>query len=173
MSINRFKPHLIVITEDQANGEIANGFLLHQNVDPNVIRILPPAKGWINVAEKVEEKHFIFRMIKFKDRFSVLLIDFDRNKDRVTDVWTHLKENAVPEELRDRIFILGILSNPEDLRKHIKKSFEEIGESLAEDCSNNTYRLWQNDLLKHNSSELDRMIKFVKPFLFTRNSHDN
>ena len=103
MSINRFKPHLIVITEDQANGEIANGFLLHQNVDPNVIRILPPAKGWINVAEKVEEKHFIFRMIKFKDRFSVLLIDFDRNKDRVTDVWTHLKENAVPEELRDRI----------------------------------------------------------------------
>ena len=72
--------------------------------------------------------------------------------------------------------ILRVLSDPEDL-KRIKKKFEsigtgkleQIGETLANDCSNNnTDGLWGHDLLKHNKTELDRMILSVKPFLFNK-----
>ena len=75
------------------------------------------------------------------------------------------------------MFILGVLSEPDDLKKRIRKKFEsigtgqleQIGETLANDCYNdNTNGLWGHDLLKHNKTELDRMIKSVKPFVFNK-----
>lgn len=29
MSVNKYSPHVLVLPEDKANSEIANGFLLH------------------------------------------------------------------------------------------------------------------------------------------------
>jgi hypothetical protein len=49
----------------------------------------------------------------------------------------------------------------------MKKSFEEIGESLARDCADHKNETWGHELLKHNEKELKRMILSVKPFLFT------
>jgi len=72
----------------------------------------------------------------------------------------------IPEELKARVFVLGVLSEPENLRRDIKKSYEEIGEALAKDCSDNTNELWEHNLLKHNKAKLDRMASSVKPFLF-------
>ncbi len=91
----------------------------------------------------------------------VLLIDFDEQEDRLAYVST-----KIPSDLRDRVFVLGVLSEPEKLKSSLKKGFEEIGEALATDCSNNTDKLWNHDLLKHNRDELERMIIHVKPFLF-------
>jgi hypothetical protein len=45
-------------------------------------------------------------------------------------------------------------------------SFERIGEALSRDCSDNTRTVWGHELLKHNESELERLILNVKPFLF-------
>ena len=72
----------------------------------------------------------------------------------------------IPEELKARVFVLGVLSEPENLRRDIKKSYEEIGEALAKDCPDNTNELWGHNLLKHNKGELERMASSVKPFLF-------
>lgn len=66
----------------------------------------------------------------------------------------------------DRVFILGTLSEPENLRNSLGRSFEDIGKGLAEDCADDTRTVWEHDLLRHNKVELDRMILSVKPFLF-------
>jgi hypothetical protein len=55
---------------------------------------------------------------------------------------------------------------PESLRRDTQNNFEGIGETLAKDCSDNTNQLWGHALLKHNKTELERMILSVKPFLF-------
>ena len=100
-------------------------------------------------------------MQQFPERMMVLLIDFDDNENRLSYVKTH-----IPDDLKARVFVLGVLSEPENLRTDINKSFEEIGEALAKDCSENTNELWGHTLLKHNKGELDRMASSVKPFLF-------
>lgn len=160
MSINRYQPHIIVLPEDRANEEIANGFIQDENVNERAIHVERPAGGWGKVVEKFTEVH-VSEMRQFTNSMIVLLIDFDQREDRFSHV-----NSQIPDDLKERVFVLGVQSNPESLRRDIKKSFEKIGETLAKDCSNNTNELWGHDLLKHNKTELDRMILSVKPFLF-------
>ncbi|MEG4802106.1 hypothetical protein QUB63_20100 [Microcoleus sp. ARI1-B5] len=168
--MNNYQDHVLVLPEDDANRQIANGFINNLNVKERAIQVLPIAGGWGKVVEKFL-KNQADEMKKLSKRRMVLLIDFDRKGERLNHV-----KSQIPEELQDRVFILGVLSDPEDL-KRIKKRFESIGtgkleqlgDTLANDCSNdNTNGLWGHDLLKHNKTELDRMIKSVKPFLFNK-----
>jgi hypothetical protein len=101
-------------------------------------------------------------MRQYPDRMIVLLIDFDEDENRLGYV-----EQRIPEELRNRVFVLGVLSEPERLKSSLRQNFEEIGEALASDCSDHTDGLWKHDLLKHNEPELARMMVSVKPFLFS------
>lgn len=90
-----------------------------------------------------------------------MLIDFDSNTERLS-----YAKSQIPEDLKDRVFVLGVLSEPERLRSDIKKIFEGIGETLANECFDDTNKLWEHELLRHNKAELNRMILSVKPFLF-------
>jgi hypothetical protein len=45
MSLNKHKPHLIVLPEDDANRQIANGFINSSNVNQRAIQVLPPVGG--------------------------------------------------------------------------------------------------------------------------------
>ncbi|WP_373526458.1 hypothetical protein [Nostoc sp.] len=159
MSINKDKPHILVLPEDDANRQIANGFIVYLPNSP-LIQVLPVARGWKNVVKKFTN-HYAFKMRQYPHRMIALLIDFDQDKDRLSYV-----KLQIPDDLEDRVFVLGVLSEPESLKRDIKKDFEKIGEALAKDCSDNTNELWGHDLLKHNKTELDRMILSVKPFLF-------
>jgi len=73
---------------------------------------------------------------------------------------------SVNRNLKERVFVLGAQSDPENLKKSLLNTFENIGKNLAQDCVNETDKIWGHDLLKHNRNELDRMISSVKPFLF-------
>ncbi|MEG4841413.1 hypothetical protein [Microcoleus sp. B9-D4] len=168
--MNNYQSHVLVLPEDDANRQIANGFILNSNVNEPAIQVLPIANGWGKVVA-LFKKNQVSEMRKFPKRMMVLLIDFDGTGERGSYV-----KSQIPEDLQDRVFILGVLSDPEDL-KRIKKKFEsigtgkleQIGETLANDCSNNnTNGLWGHDLLKHNKTELARMILSVKPFLFNK-----
>lgn len=158
---NKYQPHILVLAEDKANIDIANGFVLHPKLNDRAIQVLPPVRGWKNVIESFTDVH-ISEMRKYSQRMMLMLIDFDDNEERLSYV-----ENYIPDDLKARVFVLGVLSEPENLRTEIKKTFEEIGEALAKDCSDNTNDLWGHNLLKHNKRELDRMGSSVKPFLFT------
>jgi len=160
MSVNRYRPHILILPEDDAIRQIANGFILDPNLNESAIQVLPYDRGWENLLETFINDH-LPKIRQFQERRMVLLIDFDRREDRFSYV-----QRDIPDDLRERVFILGVKSNPEMLKRVTKKSFEGIGETLAEDCANNTNELWGHNLLKHNRSELDRMTLSVKPFLF-------
>jgi hypothetical protein len=161
MSVNKYRPHLMVLPEDDANSHIANGFLLDPNVNDVAIQVLPVAGGWTHVEDEFLNVH-VQMMRCLAHRRMVLLIDFD---GQYQDRFTRLK-GEIPAELDSRVFVLGSLTKPEDLKKEIKKNLEEIGKALSRECFEGTRTVWGHPLLKDNDAELKRMESSVRPFLF-------
>jgi hypothetical protein len=142
MSVNKHLPHVLVLPEDDANSRLANGFQLQ--IDPARLRrmqVLPVAGGWNEVLE-----HFVADHIREMDlhtrRFMVLLIDFDGQDERLANA-----RSRIPERLRDRVFILGAWSEPEDLKSAGLGTYEIIGSALARDCREETDVAWSHELL--------------------------
>lgn len=170
MSVSKYLPHILVLPEDKANSDTMNGFLLHPQLKARSIQVLPYVGGWKVVLDKFI-KNFAPEMQQYPHRWFVLLIDFDGAKDRLDYVKQEISMQ-LSSEVKDRVFVLGVLSNPEELRNDLGKSLESIGESLAANCSDNTDELWKHLLLNHNKTELERMISSVKPFLFDQGRSD-
>lgn len=159
--VNRFLPHVLVLPEDDANRQIANGFVLE--LDPFVlsrIQVLEEAGGWVEVLNRFVSDH-IAGMDRFAGRHMVLLIDFDGSKQRVVTA-----KNRIPEHLIDRVFVLGALSEPEALRNAVLGPYETIGREMANDCRKGTDSIWAHELLRHNSGEIERLRRHVRPILF-------
>lgn len=157
MSANKHLPHVLVLPEDDADRQLANGFRLE--LDSNrqrQMQIDPVAGGWLAVLE-LFVSGYIPAMTRYPNRFIVLLVDFDRKDDRLDYAKT-----KIPDHLKDRVFILGVWSKPEDLRVQL----EEIGSGLARDCRDETDTTWGHELLRHNASELARLREQVRPILF-------
>ena len=161
MSVNREKPHVFVLPEDDANRQLANGFVLELDPVPlRNIQVLPEVGGWKQVIERFKADH-LAGMERYPLRFIVLLIDFDGQEGRLEQA-----KAAVPGSLADRVFILGTLTEPEALKKAKLGPYEDIGSALAKNCRDETDTLWEHDLLKHNASELERLRHYVRPILF-------
>lgn len=161
MSINRFKPHLLILPEDRADEMLAHGFLLEPSVAARVVHVEQIANGWSKVLSRFEKELVPWLNQNFTG-FVLLLFDFDDKPE----VRLNMVRELVPKELADRVFVLGVLSEPEKLRNKVGMPLEKIGLSLAQECTEGKSRLWGDDLLKHNEPELKRMLSIVKPFLF-------
>jgi hypothetical protein len=160
MSVNKFRPHVFVLPEDDANSDIANGFLLHESVDSRSIQVMPTAGGWTKACDKLAAE-YITIMRNNANTHVVLLIDFDDQEDRRAKV-----HDEIPSEFGSRVFIIGAKSVPEDLRRARLGTFEEIGRKLAEDCRSGSRGNWDHELLRHNLAEVDRMSPILKPIIF-------
>ena len=157
MSANKHLPHVLVLPEDDDNRQLANGFQLElDSVRQRQLQIDPVAGGWLAVLELFVSVH-VSAMARYPNRFVVLIIDFDRKDDRLS-----YAKSKIPEDLRERVFVLGVWSEPKDLRMPL----EEIGSALARDCREETDVTWGNELLQHNASELARLRDRVRPILF-------
>lgn len=154
MSVNKYQPHILVLPEDDANRQIANGFLL--NLQTRQIQILPEAGGWALVRDSFRANH-IPAMEKHHNRFMVLLVDFDGDESRLQRM-----KDEIPNHLADRVFVLGALHDPEGLRQAGLGSYEDIGKALAQDCTAGTEGIWAHPLLRHNEGELSRLCRFVR-----------
>jgi hypothetical protein len=159
MSCNRYQPHVLVLPEDDANRQLANGFLMDGSLLIRNIQVLPEIGGWIEVLD-----HFKSDQVKYMDRyrngFMVLLIDFDGKAERLRDA-----KKRIPERLAERVFILGALTEPEALKDDLG-SYETIGLAMARDCREGTETTWGHDLLRHNAGELERLRENVRQILF-------
>jgi hypothetical protein len=160
MSLNRERPHLLVLPEDRANAQLANGFLLESSVDARRIQVLNEAGGWPEVLKQFESTYVEY-LQKYPAGFMVLLLDFDGVQNRLEQA-----REVIPEKLRGRAFVLGAWNNPEKLKKAMGMSLERIGTTLAEDCQDQGWGHWGHDLLKHNSAEFEPLKKCVSAFLF-------
>jgi hypothetical protein len=159
MSVNKRQPHVLVLPEDDADRQLAKGFHLDLHLSTRKFQVLPEVGGWSRVLECFLSDH-VPDVDRYPGRFMVLLIDFDRKKERLQKA-----KARIPQHLTDRVFILGSWSNPEALRPDLG-SYETIGLALAQDCREETNSTWGHDLLRHNSSELDRLREQVRPLLF-------
>lgn len=159
MSCNKHSQHILVIPEDDANRQIANGFLLDANVDTRRIQVLEVAGGWQKAVTTLTSDHFN-GLARYPTRHLVLLIDFDGDRHRHQTI-----TGQVPAAFRDRVFVLGCWSEPEALRRQLG-SYETIGRRLAANCQDPNDPVWTNDLLSHNAAELEKMRRIVSPFLF-------
>jgi hypothetical protein len=69
--------------------------------------------------------------------------------------------------LSDRVFVLGVLTDPERLSASLgHETRENIGRALARECYDGTDATWGHPLLRHNAGELDRLREHVRPILF-------
>ncbi len=161
MGANEFRPHFFVLPEDDANRQIANGFAkyLSESVSRSLV-ILAEAGGWLSALEQFDRDH-VADMRRVTKRLMVLLIDFDNDRERLG--WVKRK---IPQDLADRVFVLGAFREPEDLETALGSSFEAIGSALAEACRENVHGDWAHELLLHNSGELARLREHVRPILF-------
>lgn len=162
MSVNKYLPHVYVIPEDEAGEQIANGFVLHDQVKARQIQVMPCAGGWSKGVLQTFQSEYIPYLRNHAEGHVILLIDFDGQYDnRRTNF-----EQAVPDDLKDRVFVVGAKQTPELLRQGLGRSFEEIGLSLADDCYQDTEAVWGHDHLKHNDPDRLRLVQRVKPILF-------
>lgn len=159
--MNKYVDHIYVIPEDDANRQIADGFVLHHDVKTSRIQVMPLAGGWLHVLAtfKVE---YVQTLRNYPKTHVVMLIDFDDHVDERRLEF----EQAIPGELKTRVFVIGSKHDPETLKRQLRRSFEDIGLSLANDCVAGTTELWDHEQLSHNDAERQRMVEHVKPFLF-------
>ena len=158
--MNKHVPHVLVLPEDDANRQLAVGFLQDPALDGRRIKILPVAGGWEPVLEHFNRDQ-VRDMERNPLRFMVLLIDFDEHRERL-----NLANARIPAPLRNRVFVLGVWSHPEKLRVNLGQSLETIGTDLARDCRETPDNAWSHRLLSHNASELERLRNSVQPILF-------
>lgn len=153
MSVNKHKPHWLILPEDDANRQLATGFELSF---PNKnIQVLPPARGWGHARDSFEREHNR-EMQRYPERLMVLLVDFDNQADRRAEV-----TSAVLDSLRDRVFVLGSYVHPEELKRALGMSYEKIGKALARECVEEKGETWGHPLLRHNVRDLVRIRKRV------------
>jgi hypothetical protein len=161
MSINKHRPHVFILPEDDANRQLANGFVLGV-VNDTQVRILSEVGGWVHVCDKFAEEH-VEEMRRYPSRFMILLIDFDSDPQRLQRA-----QQKIPDDLEARVFVVGVRPEPEALRRDGCGSYEAIGRKLAQDCGDEskTETLWDHEYLKHNDVELVRLRHAVRGLLF-------
>jgi hypothetical protein len=160
MSVNKAKPHLLVIPEDDANAQLAKGFHLRITKAERQLQVLPAAGGWSKAVESLVRDH-LAGLRKYASRHVLLLIDFDQDATRFQEV-----QSQIPESLRDRVFLLGVWSEPEELKSSLGR-IESIGERLAQECQTDALGgTWAHALLKHNLEEARRLRAIVRGTFF-------
>jgi hypothetical protein len=159
--MNRYASHVYVIPEDDRDRQIADGFVDHHRVSDTRIKVMPPAGGWPNVLKTFHDE-YIQTLRNYPKAHVLMLIDFD---DHVEERKAKF-EQAIPDDLKARVFVVGSKYTPEVLKKSLKFGFEKIGESLANDCDADTAEYWNHEQLQHNDAERQRLVQTVKPFLF-------
>jgi hypothetical protein len=151
MSANKHLPHLLVIPEDDANHDIVTGFRNHTFVNSRQIQVENVANGWKKAVDRFVDDHSGL-MRKHKMRHVLIMIDFDRREDRRDYIW-----KEIPNDLKDRVFVMGSQVDPERLCARLGLSREKIGAALADECAGRQGTVWQSDMLAHNQMELERM----------------
>lgn len=159
--MNKYAPHIYVIPEDDSDRQIADGFVLHHAVDARRIQVMPLADGWPHVLKTFQDV-YIQILRNNPHAHVVMLIDFDNQIDERREQF----EQAIPDEIKARVFLVGSKKDPEELKKTLNVGFEAIGNALANDCDVGITEHWDHELLQHNDAERQRLVQTVKPFLF-------
>lgn len=160
MAVNKYRGHIYIIPEDDANRQIAVGFEKDFRIKTRTIQTLPVAGGWTLAVEKLLTEYVSILRSNSKSHV-VVLIDSDNQPDRINKSLAD-----VPDDVRDRVFILGAFREPESLKAAANLHFEQIGERLAEECYVGDTNLWGHDEFSHISNEVSRAKDSLRSLIF-------
>jgi len=159
MAVNRYKPHVCFIPEDDADRQFVIGFRSHHSVNVAAIDLREPAGGWEYVLDLFGNE-FIPRLKRYAGAHVVLVLDFDEAGNRRA-----VCERRIPDELKPRVFLIGAWSTPETLRADLNLPLDRIGERAAANCLADD-GFWNHPHLAHNTAEVARMTPALRPILF-------
>lgn len=158
MALNRERPHLLVLPEDDATRSVAVGF---NDRVVGQMQVLRPARGWAHVLEAFTETH-LDKLRRYPGCHLVLLIDFDNDFRARLGAF----QQSIPADLAGRVYVLGALTDAEAAKRSTGKKLGALGDSLARECEANQLTLWNDAQLRHNDGEVQRLTANVRPFLF-------
>ena len=156
--MNRYRPHLLVLPEDEATRSLAVGF---NDQATGQLQVLNPAGGWPHVLQIFQDK-YVAHMNQFSNAHIVLLIDFDDDQPNRFAQF----QGVIPAPVAARVYVLGARTEAEVLRNETRSKYGVLGSSLAKECRSGVYSLWACPQLQDNQVELARLVANVKPFLF-------
>lgn len=163
---NKYVDHLLVLPEDDANRRLVNGFLKHIDVKPRTVQVLPEAGGWRQVLAALQSRAIVNGLSNYPKRRLLLMIDFD-GQDVARLVEYANARAALPAAVQGRVFLLGCLETPEQMRAACGMQLEDIGNLLAGTCPPPPAgSLWTHAHMLQNAPELARLLAQVQPFLY-------
>ena len=160
MAVNVYKPHLYVIPEDDADRQFADGFELDYRLKPRAMQVMPTAGGWMKVVEKILDD-YVPKVRRNRHTHVIGIIDCDEHPKRIEE-----QLERIPEDVRDRIFLLGTLEDPQAFKRSVNQSFEKIGIDLADECFRKQFELWRHAHFSHLYDEIDRAAGTLHSILF-------
>lgn len=154
-----YPPEILIKPEDDPNRQLAIGFLQHFAVDDRRLKVLPVAGGWLKAVDWLRETGKD-RLKRRPNRQIVVMIDGDGDADRFAKA-----TEDVPETLRDRVFVIGCRREPEQLKREVGGSYEQIGTRLANGCHDKEYKLWRQALPSTAAETLERLQSTLRPLI--------
>ena len=165
MAVNNYDRHLLIIPEDDAYRDIANGFVGHFAVADKKIRVEKPAGGWLKLRQSFTQDHEK-GLRQYPKRHVLMLLDLDGSPNRAQEF-----TNAISKDIRERVFLLCCRNEAENVKKELGYGhFEPIGQQMAQSCYDNARDApespWTCGQLRQNEGELRRLAEAVCSFLF-------
>ena len=160
--MNKYRPHLYIVPEDDAERQLVVGFVGHHGVNDSAVQSVPPVGGWLKARDALLVE-YVPKLKQSTDCHVLLAIDADGNgADRSRELVA-----LVPAEVAQRVFVLSCAKDPEALRSALGgRAYAAIGRELASQCDSGEGDLWEHQQLRHNGEELARLTAKVRPFLF-------
>jgi hypothetical protein len=147
--VNKYRPHLLVLCEDQATHDIATGF---NDKVTGAMEVRKPLRGWPHVLQEFQDVYIPW-LRQHPHCHIALFIDFDN----VYETRIQQFQGAIPQDITDRVFILGACDEAETVKNASGLSLSKIGMKLADECVENTSQLWVHAQVQHNATERQRL----------------
>lgn len=154
MAVNRHRNHLTIYLEDRPYRELVNGAKNLMHINEQVIDDKNPCGGWTKVFAQLEENLNLLNAKIYMH--ALLLMDFDNQFAARKEKF---EEILIEQPCRDRVFLLGIDNKEsESLKRTLGiTNNEKISEILLEKCPDEIVEIWQNEHLRCNTEEIERM----------------
>lgn len=164
MSINRYQDYLIVLFEDNAYKDIFLGFSFSKNKQ---ILLKPVCQGFGDVFLQLSDKGSLILKELNMYHHAYVLACIDADLDSQNESKIEKLKKSLFTEYKERIFILGSRYEAEHIKRFIiqQGKWKKVGEMLENDCKNEHYQLWRNEMLQHNGNEIERFRKIFHSFL--------
>lgn len=154
MTVNRNKPHLVVVQEDSPYRDLTNGIRNAVNVEGYRIHCRTPVGGWSKVLDSLNDN--ISSLKRYNDMHLLLLMDFD---NKFVSRMNRFQLVIAGKSYENRVFLLGVDNKEfENLKQTLGQSnIEHIGKMLVEECPQRQTNVWNNKHLNCNKPEIKRM----------------